>query len=58
VDRVIKPSDVAVPLATSRRFDPLSVVGSSIDWTSVPLGEYSSRKTGRAVAHAVDHDVA
>jgi hypothetical protein len=41
---------VADPLAVSLLFEPDTVVGIGIDWISVPLVEYSSRKTGAAFA--------
>src|SRR5262249_28303813 len=50
LERVSRPSDVALPLAVSRRFAPDALVGSGIDWTSVPAVVYSSRNTGVAAA--------
>jgi hypothetical protein len=50
LERVRRPSDVADPLAVSLLFEPFTTVGIGIDWTSVPLAEYSSRKTGAALA--------
>ena len=42
-------SELAVPLATSRLFAPLTVVGSGMDCTRVPAEVYSSRKTAAPV---------
>ena len=50
-DKVINPSAGAVPLAVSRRFEPVTAVGIGIDCTNVPDVVYSSRKT--AVAPSV-----
>ena len=44
-------SHAAVLLAATRRI-PVAT-GIAIDWTSVPLGAYSSRKTGLPVAVSV-----
>ena len=48
-DRASSPSDVAVPLPVSRLLTPLIEVGSGIDWINIPLGVYSSKKTGVAL---------
>ncbi|GEP41037.1 hypothetical protein BGE01nite_03280 [Brevifollis gellanilyticus] len=48
-ERVIWPSEPAVPLAMSLFCMPFTVVGRAMDCTSVPVGVYSSRKTGLPV---------
>ena len=53
VDRVIIPSEVAVPEAVSGRFESLSAVGMATLCTSVPLGAYSSRNTSVAALESV-----
>jgi hypothetical protein len=50
VERVTKPSEVAVPEAVRRLFEPLTDVGIAMDCTKVPAGVYSSRNTAVALA--------
>src|ERR1051326_8117359 len=53
VDRVNSPSEVAVPLAVNALLLPLAAVGSAMDWTGIPVVEYSPRKSAVAPA-AID----
>ena len=47
-ERSMRPSDRDWPVAVRRLLPSADVVGSAIDWTGVPLGANSSRKTGAA----------
>ena len=53
-ERSISPSDRDWPVAVSRWFPSAVAVGRATDWSLVPVGPYSSRKTGAALFDRAD----
>ena len=57
-ERSISPSDRDWPVAVSRWLPSAAAVGRATDWILVPVGPYSSRKTGAALFDRADAPVA